>query len=178
MKNKYSFQAYDEKTMARARGVYLPVSRKDCFETARFIRGRPVNWAITYLEKVIAKKAAVPHTRFMWDMGHKRGMASGRYPKKAATYIIQILNSAKKIAEGKGLKADKLEIVHLSAYKGPVIRHYGRKQRERRITNMEVVVAEIKEETKLKKEDTKEKTTQNASVSLGVRPQNTGGVRT
>ena len=72
---------------ARAVGANLPISTKVCYEIANAIRGRNVNKAIAFLERVVNMKEAVPYKRYNGDVGHKPGkMAAGRYPIKAATH--------------------------------------------------------------------------------------------
>ena len=60
-------------------------------------------------------------------MAHKSGLHkwyAGRYPQKAARYILKVLKNLEANAEYKGLDVDKLVIVHAQAKKGRVIKRY------------------------------------------------------
>ncbi|MBS7604867.1 MAG: 50S ribosomal protein L22 [Candidatus Bathyarchaeia archaeon] len=121
----YSIVTYDRATMARASGRELRVSPKAAIEICAAIRGMMLEEAKKYLRDVIAKRVAVPYRRYKKKLPHRRGLGgAGRYPVKAASKILEVLESAEANAEYKGLDTEKLKIIHASAYPGAKIRRY------------------------------------------------------
>lgn len=146
MANKYSFEGFDTKTMARACGSNLEISFKKTVEITNYLRGKKLNFAISFLEKVIEKKAVVPFVKFKKDMPHKvgRGISAGGYPIKTAMEVLKLLKAVRKNAEEKEI-SDNLVIVSISARQGTKRYHYGRYSgRAMKSTNVEVFVGEGK----------------------------------
>lgn len=81
------------KTTAVVNALDIPVSTKQSAAICRFIRGKKIQDAISDLQQVIAMKKSVP---MKGEIPHRKGkgMASGRFPKKAAERFIKILRSA------------------------------------------------------------------------------------
>lgn len=132
-----------EATSAKALGRNLPISRKQSIEICSTLRGRPVEAAKKYLKEVISMKKPVPMKRFAGGIGHKAGMASGRYPAKAAKHILMLLESAEANAQSKGLSAASLVIRNIKAGKGQTAWRYGRKRSRRaKRTHIMIEVAE------------------------------------
>jgi large subunit ribosomal protein L22 len=108
----------DPDTSARAIGRELPISPKHSVVICRHIKGWRLDRAKDFLEDVIAKKAAVPDTRYGYA-GHRRGkVGPGRYPEKAARLILKVLEGAEANAEYKGLVTDDMYIAHSAAHRG------------------------------------------------------------
>jgi ribosomal protein uL22 len=91
-------------------GSNLPISRKHTREILHLIKGMSLDKAIKRLELVKEFKIAVPFKRYKKDMGHKKGMAAGRYPINACNEIIKVLMNAKNNAINQGLQEEKLVI--------------------------------------------------------------------
>ena len=117
MGHKYSLKDYNKENMARAIGVSLPISSKQSIEICNFIREKDVNFAKKFLDEVIKDKKAVPFKRFNADVGHKKGMAAGRYPKKASMEFLSLLNQVEANAQFKGLNTANLIIAHINSNK-------------------------------------------------------------
>jgi len=134
----------------------LDVSKKHAIEIGNFIRGRNLDKAKRLMEEVIVKKTAVPFKIFNMDVGHKKGkIAAGRYPVKAATRILGLLNSAESNAEDKGLDVDTLYVAEFITNKGTGAMHQGRHRgRAMKRTHLKVVLEE--REVKKKEENPKE----------------------
>lgn len=148
MENKES-----KENTAKVEGRLLPISTKQAIEICNFIRGKEVDNAKKILERVIKKEVAIPFKRFNMDMGHKRKIGPGRYPKKASGEIIGLLESVNSNAQFKGLSTSNLIIKKICANKASSSWHFGRKRRRKmKRTNIEIVVEEGKA-----KEDMKEK---------------------
>ena len=141
----YKYSTNVTETCAKAVGLGLPISRKQSIMVCQALSGMKVPKAKQLLESVIAGKKAVPFTRFNKDMGHKPGMASGRYPIKTCTHILGLLKSAEANAQFKGLSTGNLVVKHASAQKGPTTMSFGRKRTQAKRTHIELVVEEIKE---------------------------------
>lgn len=138
-----TFQGSKEKT-ARAVGVNLQISRKASYEIANAIRGKTTTAAISFLEDVALKHVPVPYKRFNHKVGHKRGMAAGRYPVNAAKKFLYLIRAAEKNAQDKGLITDTLQIVHVAAQQGEGQWRHGRqRRRQMKATHVEVVVQEV-----------------------------------
>ena len=142
-----------EKTV-RASGRELRVSPKHAREVCRTIRGMTLTQAKQYLKDVMDKKRAVPFRRFKKKLGHRHGLEkayAGKYPVKAAKYILRIVEGAEANAEYKGLDTERLRIIHASASKGMKIKRYmiraqGRStQKFKTLSHIEIVLEEQSE---------------------------------
>lgn len=155
---------------AKAVGRDLPISIKSSVEVCRFIRGKKVIVAKGMLRDVIALKRAVPYKRYIMNVGHRRGMASGRFPKKTSKGVLQVLESAETNAQFKGMNTSKLFVAHIAAHKAASPMRGGRKRgqsskrshveiilQEREEKRVEKGVASNKKETKGEKSGAKEK---------------------
>ncbi len=111
-------QKANPKHTSKAIGFELDISEKKSVEVCRAVRGMKVNKALDYLESVVVMKKAIPYKRFTAGSGHKKGMASGGYPGKAAAEVIKIIESAQHNAEYKGLDPDEMKIKVIAAHRG------------------------------------------------------------
>ncbi len=141
-KYRYSVKAGEHE--AKAVGVALPISYKHSYEITKAIRGLSLVKAKRFLADVIALRRAVPFTKFNRDVGHKPGMAAGRYPVKACSFILELLESAEANAQFKGLSASDLVVKHISANKGPKSLRLGRRRRSAKRAHVEIVLSEAK----------------------------------
>lgn len=116
----YSVQDVDDDTTARAIGRELPISPKKAVELCRALRGKRVEDAKQYLERVIALKQPVPMKRYNAMIAHKRGVGPARYPVKVARHFLKVLESAEENAGYKGLDVENMRIRVLVAHRGPV----------------------------------------------------------
>lgn len=112
----------DPDTSARAQAMEVNISPKHSVEICREIRGMELQKAKDYLEEVIELKRAVPFKRFKGCVPHRKGkgFGPGRYPQKAASKILKLLEDCEANAEYSGLNTDQLKIVHLAAHRGKV----------------------------------------------------------
>ena len=129
---------------AKALGIALPVSIKHCMMINNQIRGLNIAKAKAILEENIKMKKAVPFTKFTNGLGHKPGIAAGRYPVKACSYVLSILKSAEANAQYKGLSTSDLYIKHISAKQGPGTMRHGRNFRSAKRAHVEIVLEEVK----------------------------------
>ncbi|MBD3310430.1 50S ribosomal protein L22 [Candidatus Woesearchaeota archaeon] len=152
MPYKYSMQKFDKEHMARTVGVALPISTKQSIEICNHIRNKNVESAKKILQDAIEKKKAIPFRRFNNDVGHKPGMAAGRYPVKACSRILELVNTAEANAQFKGLNTSLLTITHINAQNASRPWRYGRqRRRQSKRCHIEIVVQEMPEEKKAKK---------------------------
>ena len=139
----------DPDTTAKAIGKEMPISPKFTREICGLVRGMKVNTAIKTLEGVIALETPVPLKRYNKRVSHKQGVGPGRYPKKAATAVLGVINSAVANAEYKGLNTDDMVIRTISASRGRVTpghmaRAHGRATEWNQDTvNLEVIIQEV-----------------------------------
>lgn len=144
----YTFTATRGQTVARARGIELPISPKKAYEVLNAIRGMPLDRAKTYLEAVIDLTQAVPFRRYNQETAHKKRTGPGRFPKKVAKHVLQILTNAEANAEYEGLDADALVVRVAAAARGRIQkanmpRAHGRATAwNEQTTNIEIVLAE------------------------------------
>jgi large subunit ribosomal protein L22 len=103
------------------------------------------------LQKVIDLKQPVPYYRYRGKVPHRgeaQGFDAGRYPQKAASTILLVLDAVEANAQFKGLNTSDLEIIHIAAIRGRVIkkfipRAFGRASPyNKHLTHIEVVVEE------------------------------------
>jgi ribosomal protein L22 len=110
--------------------------------------------AIAFLERVQTKQEPVPFTRFTDGVGHKPGMAAGRYPINAAKEISGLIKSAVANAANQGF-GEELKIVHICAHKAGTPMHQGRQRRRvMKRTHIEIVLKEMEEKQKPAKKTT------------------------
>ena len=149
---KFSLEIQGKEPVAKVLARNIAISRKISREIAAFIKGKNVDRAINELNLVAEGKLAVPYKRYNKDVPHRKGMAAGRFPRKASLEIVKILNSLRSNAETLGLNTDHLEIVHASAQHGSLTWHYGRHRRRRRkMCHFELIGMEKEPEVKKKK---------------------------
>lgn len=141
---------YKIETMARAYGRDLPLAWKKSVELARALRGKTVDGARDYLERVIALKQPVPMKKYKRWVAHKAGTGPARYPVKAAKAFLKILESAVANAEFTGKDdPDAMVLRVINAHKGATSkgyrpRAYGRSSPWNQDTvNLEIILEEV-----------------------------------
>ncbi|NLT37532.1 MAG: 50S ribosomal protein L22 [Methanomassiliicoccus sp.] len=141
-------QYTDPDKTAKAIGKEKPVSPKDSREICRMVRGKSVTVAIRMLEEVIDLKRPVPFGRYNTGVAHKIGVGPGRFPKKSAEAILEVIQSAKHNAEYKGLDSENMKVKVITANLGRTIpghmpRAYGRSTPwNQQTVNIEVILEE------------------------------------
>jgi large subunit ribosomal protein L22 len=144
----YTYRPESGVNVARARGLELPISPKKAYEVLNAIRGRSVEDAKQLLEDVVALKRAVPFRRYNQETAHKRGIGPGRYPKKVARSILQVLRNAEDNAEYDGLDAERLYVKVAASGRGRIRQaqmpraHGHADPWNEQTTNIEIVLAE------------------------------------
>jgi large subunit ribosomal protein L22 len=145
----------DETRIAKAVARDVPVSIKDMYNVARFVKGMKLKEAMERLERVLKHKEAIPFYRYSAGTSHKANISpsskvkQGRYADKAVKSLLKLLKNVEANAEAKNLDLDKVKIIHIASHKGLTLkrmmpRAFGRSTRKyRRTTNIEVVVAEV-----------------------------------
>lgn len=142
-------QHTDPDKTSRAIGKEKPISPKDSREICRMVRGKNVAVAIKMLEEVIALKRPVPFARFNMGVAHKPGVGPGRFPKKSALAILDVVQSAKHNAEYKGLDPENLKVRVITTNLGRTIpghmpRAFGRSTPwNQQTVNIEVILEEV-----------------------------------
>ncbi|KAK3594341.1 hypothetical protein CHS0354_026218 [Potamilus streckersoni] len=124
---RYSKEPENSTKSAKARGSYLRVHFKNTRETAQAIKHMHLKRAVRYLKNVIEKKEIIPFRRFNGCIGRKAqakhfGTTQGRWPKKSAQFLLQLLKNAESNAEFKGLDTDHLMIEHIMVNAAPKMR--------------------------------------------------------
>ncbi|MBW2966034.1 50S ribosomal protein L22 [Candidatus Woesearchaeota archaeon] len=162
-RHNYTIKPAEEEDIAKAVGVALPISTKQSIEICALIRRRSLAKAKKRLIDAINKKSAIPFKRFNDNIAHKKGnIAAGKYPEKACTHILKLLEAVEANAQFKGLNTSNLLITHICAHKAGGQWHYGRQRRRKmKRTTVEVVVKEAAEKEK-KKEVSKPKAEEKA----------------
>ncbi|MEB3806888.1 MAG: 50S ribosomal protein L22 [Desulfurococcales archaeon] len=152
---KYSVKIRDESKIAKAVMWDIPVHPKIMREVAEAIKGMWLGEAREYLRRVIKMEEAVPFRRAHGKQAHRRGLADrwgwpiGRYPVKAAKYMLKLVNNVENNAAQKQLDVERLKIIHVAAHKGLTLkrwmpRAYGRASPKNRIhSHVEIVVEEV-----------------------------------
>ncbi|HEV8050414.1 MAG TPA: 50S ribosomal protein L22 [Thermoplasmata archaeon] len=144
----YTSQGEATDEVARARAIELPMSPKKTYEVLNAIRGLPLEKAKSLLEDVIEEKRAIPFRRYNQETAHKTGIGPGRYPKKVAKSVLQVLTNAEANAEYEGIDTDALVVRVASCARGRIRkanmpRAHGRATAwNEQTTNVEIVLAE------------------------------------
>merc|ERR1712071_521564 len=94
---------------------------------ANTIKRMPLRRAIAFLKNVIQKKECVPFRRYNGGVGRcaqakQWGTTQGRWPKKSAEFLLQLLKNAESNADLKGLYVDHLVIDHIQVNRAPYMR--------------------------------------------------------
>jgi len=152
----YSFQEqkYDVDRLAKASGRDLRIRPKPAREVCAVIKGMKIDQAKTFLEKVIQLKQSVPYRRYKLKCAHRKDLKqfkwyAGRYPRKAAAYIYEILTAVESNAEYKGLDTDLCRIIHAATHRSRMIKRYierahGRSSPKfKHLSHVEIVVYEF-----------------------------------
>jgi len=144
---KYSREVDPDKS-AKAYGYELHCSYKDSINLAYAMKGMKSDQAKTLLQDIIDMKQSLPAIVHKKKRAHQKRIGPGSYPQKAAKYMLKILLNAENNAEYKGFDIENMKIIHISAYKGRIIkgimpRAQGRATDKNKITtNIEIILEE------------------------------------
>jgi large subunit ribosomal protein L17e len=91
-------------------------------ETAHAIKRMPLRRAQRYLKNVCEFKECIPFRRYNGGCGRTPQAKAfktslGRWPKKSAEYLLQLLKNAEANADFKGLDVDRLVVEHIQVSK-------------------------------------------------------------
>ena len=122
----YAFQNYDSTRHVRASMREKKISHKHAREIAVAIKGLTIEKARDYLQSVIVHKRSIPFRRFKNQVGHRTdpGVMSGRYPEKAVTEALKLLDNLESNAEYKGMDLDRLKIINATVHKGRLLKRF------------------------------------------------------
>lgn len=137
--------------LAKASSYSLPISTKHSIEISRNLRYKSTSEAKKILEQTISLKKAIPFRRFNKDVGHKRGMMSGRYPVKAASAFLKLILSVEANAQDIGLNAENLKISKILANKASSPATGGRTKGISKKSNLQIEVVEFKAKKVIKR---------------------------
>jgi large subunit ribosomal protein L22 len=151
----YAFQSYDKTKHVRASIREKDISHKHAREIAVAIKGRSIEKARELLENVIARKEAIPYRRYNNEVAHRSnirdGFFAGRFPKKAASEFLRILDNLESNAEYKGMDLDRLRIVSAAVHKGTKLKSFQPRAMGRSspkfdtLVHVEVIAQEVNE---------------------------------
>ncbi|CAG0880179.1 unnamed protein product [Darwinula stevensoni] len=118
MVSRYAKEPENAAKSCKARGSNLRVHFKNTRETAQAIKKMPLQRAMTYLKNVVGHKECVPFRRFTGGVGRCAQAKAfkttqGRWPKKSAEFLLQLLKNAESNANYKGLSVDHLVVDHI-----------------------------------------------------------------
>ncbi len=148
----YTYRSEPGVSVARARGLELPISPKKSYEVLNAIRGRDLEEARALLRGAVEGTRAIPFRRYNQETAHHKGTGPGRFPKKVCQQLLQILQNAESNAEYEGLDLDRLYVRVASSARGKITkanmpRAQGRATSwNEQTTNIELVLAERRED--------------------------------
>lgn len=107
----------------------MRIKPKHSREICAVLKGMRVDQAKTFLEKVIRMDQSVPFRRHKKKQAHKKDLKqfkwyAGKYPRKAAARIYEILTAVESNAEYKGLDIELCRIIHAATHQGRIIKRY------------------------------------------------------
>ncbi|MBI2103009.1 50S ribosomal protein L22 [Candidatus Woesearchaeota archaeon] len=144
---------------ASAKSLNIPVSTKHSIEIAKAIRYKTTSYAKQLLADVVALKRPIEFRTFKNNIGHKPGMAAGRFPEKAARQFLKLVHAVEANAQFKGLNVDDLKIVKMTANLASIPSGGGRLRHKTKRTHLEIVVKErTPAQKKSRKKEAKETT--------------------
>tara|TARA_B100001750_G_C15268980_1_gene476535 strand:- start:296 stop:754 length:459 start_codon:yes stop_codon:yes gene_type:complete len=125
-KRYFTFQSYDTTKHVRAAIREKSISHKHAREISSAMKGLSIEKSRDYLLNVINLKRSIPFRRYKNQVGHKSdpGTMSGRYPQKAATEILKLLDNLESNAEYKGMDVDRLKIINMTVHKGRLLKRF------------------------------------------------------
>jgi large subunit ribosomal protein L22 len=151
MPYNYATKKYDAEHMAKAVGTSLNISTKHAIEICAALRDKQIAYAKNLLNDIVQEKKALPFRRFNRDMGHKKSIGPGRYPKKASEEILKLIECVEANAQFKGLNTSELIIDHICAHRAGKVMRYGRQRgRRSKRTHVEVMVKEVAKKSEKK----------------------------
>ena len=147
----YAFSKFDSTKHVRASLREKGISHKHAREIAVTIKGMSIERARDFLNGVVSLQNAVPFRRYKKQVGHKSdsGIMAGRYPQKAATEFVKLLDNLESNAEYKGMDLDRLKIVNATVHKGVIVKRFipramGRATpKNNTLTHVELVAQEV-----------------------------------
>ena len=147
----YAFQNFDSTKHVRAAIREKTISHKHAREIAVAIKGLSLEKARDYLLSVVELKRSIPFRRYKNQVGHRSdpGVMAGRYPQKAATEILKLLDNLESNAEYKGIDLDRLKIINATVHKGRLLKRFipramGRATAKNNVfTHVELVAQEV-----------------------------------
>jgi len=116
----YTYPDSGGPTVARARGVELSISPKKTYEVLNAIRGLPLARARRILESAADGTRAIPFRRYNQETAHHRGSGPGRFPKKVARQVLQVLDNAAANADYEGMDPDRLVVRVAASSRGRI----------------------------------------------------------
>ncbi|GAB0092421.1 60S ribosomal protein L17 [Sergentomyia squamirostris] len=124
---RYAREPDNATKSCKSRGSHLRVHFKNTHEAANAIKHMPLRRAQRFLKNVMEKKECVPFRRFNGGVGRcaqakQWKTTQGRWPKKSAEFLLQLLRNAESNADYKGLDVDRLVIDHIQVNRAPCLR--------------------------------------------------------
>jgi large subunit ribosomal protein L22 len=149
MADSYSYKGREGVRMARAYRSDVDASFKDLSQVCRSINGKEVSGAVKLLEEAKLGKVPIRFVKFNKKCGHRKelGGMRGRYPKKSARMVLEVLRNALANAHYKGME-EKLVVRHASANKQNIYPRTASKGKAMRAdyetAKIEIVLEELK----------------------------------
>ncbi|MEM3399666.1 MAG: 50S ribosomal protein L22 [Candidatus Micrarchaeia archaeon] len=129
---EYGYSYKTNGLCAKAQLYDIDASFKDLSQVCSAIKGKPTDVALKFLNDVKKMEKPVVYRKFNKKLGHRSelGGKKGRYPKKAAGIVLQVLKNAIANAEFMGIVhpyvkhacANKQSIFYRIAPKGRLMR--------------------------------------------------------
>jgi large subunit ribosomal protein L22 len=144
----YTYAGKAGQTVARARALEVPMSPKKTYEVLNAIRGLGLEQARARLEAAAEGRHAIPFRRYNQETAHHPGSGPGRFPKKVAEALLELLKNAEANAEYEGMDTDELYVLVAACARGRIQkanmpRAQGRATAwNEQTTNVEIVLAE------------------------------------
>ena len=123
----YTLSQYDPIVHVRASGREVNVSPKAAREVCAAVKGMKITAARAFLEKVINLKVAVAFRRYKKKVGHRSslsGFHAGRFPRKTALKVLEVMDNLEANAGFKGLDLDRLVLFHAATHRGMKMKRY------------------------------------------------------
>lgn len=153
----YSYSPKSGVKFARAQSYGVDASYKDLSQVCSNIRGKRTVAAEDLLEAVDVGGAAILYRRHNKKLGHRRelGGKKGRFPRKAAAKVLEVLQNAVANAEFKGM-AHPLFIAHVCANKQNTLARLSPKGRRSRADYETARIEVVLEEAPLKEGESRQ----------------------
>ena len=124
----YSFENYEKSRHVKSSLRDKSISHKHSREIALAIKGKSIEKLENFWKMYYLKRLLFPIRRYHNEVAHRSniqdGFCSGRYPNKATSEFLKLLDNLESNAEYKGINIDRLKIISIVVHKATKLKRF------------------------------------------------------